>query len=220
VKKSATNAAALQEPTYLVQRLTKPWPRKNAPGILGPDNPFAFGGGYKNGGLSDDAMELLRPCFGFDYMGSAEYEFGAVPKALQKVAVLADEDNLAGWQIEVDKATIYPGWLEKNQQQTGMATVYVLGDRRLEQAITERIQWIAMEHQENPHPEWGVMKQTIQFKESANFGFTLLSREYTDRNGGWLELDNGFLFFTDEQMWARTAAIFGVQTGVEIESDE
>lgn len=54
--------------TYLVQRLNRP--------TNGYDNPFSFGGGLKNGGLSEDAMKLLRPIFSFDYMGSAEFEFG------------------------------------------------------------------------------------------------------------------------------------------------
>ena len=62
---------------YLVQRLKKP---------LGQSNPFAFGGGYKNGGLSEKAMDLLKNIFRFDYMGSAEFEWGAVPKAFQRLA--------------------------------------------------------------------------------------------------------------------------------------
>ncbi len=27
---------------------------------------------------------------------------------------------------------------------------------------------------------------------------------------GWLELDNGFLFFTDVEMWRRASGLFGV----------
>ena len=56
---------------YLIQRLEK---SKNYV------NPFSFGGGLVNGGLSKDAMSLLKPIFSFDYMGSAEFDFGVLPK--------------------------------------------------------------------------------------------------------------------------------------------
>jgi hypothetical protein len=46
---------------------------------------FSFGGGLKNGGLSEEAMEILNPIMRFDYMGSAEFEFGALPEALNKM---------------------------------------------------------------------------------------------------------------------------------------
>jgi hypothetical protein len=68
---------------YLVQRLKKP---------IGQVNPFSFGGGYKNGGMSDEAMAILKEIFSFDYMGSAEFEFGAVPKAFQ--ALTEEQANL------------------------------------------------------------------------------------------------------------------------------
>lgn len=67
------------ERSYLIQRLKDPY--------LGHEkNPFSFGGGYKNGGLADEAIDLLKDIFSFDYMGAAEFEFGALPKALNRIA--------------------------------------------------------------------------------------------------------------------------------------
>ena len=51
---------------------------------------FSFGGGLKNGGLSNDAMNLIRNICRFDYMGAAEYEFGAVPESLSYIAQNAE----------------------------------------------------------------------------------------------------------------------------------
>lgn len=94
----------MEQRTYLVQRL-------NAP--QGFDNPFAFGGGLKNGGLADDAMEILRGIFSFDYMGAAEFEFGAVPEALNRIA----NSPLEAGEFSIDGTTIYlltpEGWLEE-----------------------------------------------------------------------------------------------------------
>ncbi len=54
--------------SWLIQRLKPAYP-----GLvqLWVDNPFAFGGGLRNGGLSGEAMNLLRGIFSFDYMGAA-----------------------------------------------------------------------------------------------------------------------------------------------------
>ena len=45
-------------------------------------SPYSFGGGFRNGGLTQEALTLFEGIFTFDYMGSAEFEFGAVPNAL------------------------------------------------------------------------------------------------------------------------------------------
>lgn len=71
--------------TNLIQRLMKP--RKTKEGVLSKAGEgFSFGGGMRNGGLGPEAMDLLRPIFGFDYMGAAEFEFGAVPKSMSEIA--------------------------------------------------------------------------------------------------------------------------------------
>jgi len=63
---------------WLIQRLKKPY-QSNGQGLekLGfKDNPFAFGVGLLNGGISPEAMDLTREIWRYDYMGSAEFEWG------------------------------------------------------------------------------------------------------------------------------------------------
>lgn len=79
--------------TWLVQRLRKPY---NHP-AFGADNPFSFGGGLRNGGLNDEAMGLLRGIFSFDYMGAAEFEFGAIPQAFDRLRESGDDIVLCEW---------------------------------------------------------------------------------------------------------------------------
>ena len=86
--------------TYLIQRLNKPQDL-SALGIK--DNPFSFGGGYKNGGLSDEAMKYLRGIFSFDYMGAAEFEWGAVPEALNFIA----RATLLSGRVKIGDKEIY-----------------------------------------------------------------------------------------------------------------
>lgn len=62
---------------YLIQRIEPP---------ITFINPFSFGGGLRNGGLLPEAMSLLKGIFSFDYMGSAEFEYGAIPNSLDHIA--------------------------------------------------------------------------------------------------------------------------------------
>lgn len=164
--------------SWLVQRLERPFKR------MGPltDNPFSFGGGYKNGGLTDEAMGLLRGIFGFDYMGSAEFEFGAVPKALQQIA----KAELTAFTFDIDGHTIYS-----------------LAPAAWKTDVEARIREFA-------EKDYG--PGAYRLKEITRLHAVLNDEPYTDRLAGWLELDNGFMFFTDEEMWSKTCKLFGVET--------
>lgn len=75
---------------YLIQRLDAP---------KGYDNPFSFGGGKINGGINQEAFNVIKKIWSFDYMGSAEFEWGAVPAALQamldaELATIGLNDNI------------------------------------------------------------------------------------------------------------------------------
>lgn len=62
-------------------------------------NPFNFGCGLINGGLTKEAMNIVKDIFAFDYMGAAEFEWGAVPTALGKIFALAVENKLSSFQL-------------------------------------------------------------------------------------------------------------------------
>ena len=65
--------------TYLIQRLKKSQAEKfKKRGLMG--NPF--GGGID---LNREAYNALAQFISFDYMGSAEFEFGALPEAISSI---------------------------------------------------------------------------------------------------------------------------------------
>lgn len=178
--------------SWLVQRLHKP---HAGFGQLGKDNPFSFGGGYRNGGLSPEAMDLLRNVWSFDYMGAAEFEFGAVPEALHRLAKSA----LTGFSFTVPLADVPANWRDKSKTKPkGEATIYVLCPAHHADEICNRIN------------EWA-RTEDVQLKEGLKLTTSLRPVETWDSETcGWLELDNGFLFFTDETMWENACALFGV----------
>ena len=67
-------------------------------------NPFSFGAGLRNGGLTPEATTLLKDIFSFDYMGSAEFEFGALPKALE---ALSESKSLIHFTVTKNNQPLY-----------------------------------------------------------------------------------------------------------------
>jgi hypothetical protein len=175
-----TDTTAMRR-SWLIQRLKQPYPQDS---VLGADNPFAFGGGYRNGGLSDEAMGLLRGIFSFDYMGAAEFEWGAVPKAMQSLAKQAKK--LTAYPLDVDDHRLY-----------------VLCQQAHADEVSERITGWATER-------YNDLKEQTRLSSALN-----PERDWDREVCGWLELDNGFFFFTDEAMWRATARLFGVAPGGE-----
>jgi hypothetical protein len=180
--------------SYLIQRLHKPYIKLNIPGTGVVDNPFSFGGGLKNGGLSDTAMDLLRGVMSFDYMGSAEFEFGAVPQAFAFIASQAIEQNLVIGEIFL-----------QNQ------SVYYICPKPYEEEVKKRISALG----ENEHNAFRLkercgLQDYLQAEEIAKIRKNPRIVEYYKKNVGWLELDNGFMFFTDKDMFKGVCKLFGV----------
>lgn len=200
-----TTQTQLPRESYLIQRLDPPFKSEHPLG--GKDNPFAFGGGYRNGGLSDEAMDLLRDIFRFDYMGAAEFEFGAVPEALNKIAKAAQDGNLSAWRFSVLYSKVQaPSCWRKGEAELNppaprsRATLFAIAPTQWRDAVEERVVALAS-------------KNSPRTKEAVNLSTVLrpTNSEYQPRTRGWLELDNGFFFFADPDMWAATATLFGVE---------
>lgn len=163
--------------TWLIQRLNKPYGGK---GIF-KDNPFSFGGGLINGGLSKEAMDLLRPIFSFDYMGSAEFEFGAVPKSLDHII-----KNIKEYNARTIKIAKQP--------------VYVIAPAALSEKIDELLNQLA---KDKIH-----CKESVNFDSAL--GLDKYFPKEKCNTIGWLELDNHFMFFVDETAYKSVAILFGL----------
>ena len=176
----------LENSSYLIQRLKKPF--KETPNSLNTAllSALSFGGGLKNGGLSDEAMSLISPLMRFDYMGSAEFEWGAIPNFFKNIAKKIS--TYTAWQLEVNKHK-----------------VYVVGETELMEAINYRIGQIA-----DPYKHKLFFKESPQFNIAVNNAASCVPIE-TD-TVGWLELDNEFMFFVDEQMFNGVVNLFNIQT--------
>ena len=172
--------------TWLVQRLMKPIDYRT----------ISFGGGYKNGGLSDEAFTILKGIWNFDYMGAAEFEFGAVPEALGNIAKTAEDKQLICGSVKLHYK--YADW-RTDEESEGNERVYYLCPKEFESEIKKRL------------AKWA-MSDRNDTKERIELNMSMSGKEASRCSYGWLELDNGFMFFTDEKMWRGSCDMFGVKT--------
>ena len=161
--------------TYLVQRLQTPLSFEK---IGLKDNPFTFGGGLKNGGLSNDAMDVLRSIFSFDYMGSAEFEWGAIPQSLTNIV-----ENLIHYSahsIEINKVP-----------------VYIICNTEQYDLVEQRVRELAVEQKLTLKEYCGLELCIIDILKNRPYRFV-----------GWLELNNDFMFFVDKEVFKNVVNLF------------
>lgn len=192
--------------SYLIQRLLKP-----IVPVEGKFDPsmLAFGGGLKNGGLSDEAVKLFREVFSFDYMGSAEFEWGAVPKALEGIWNLRERYTAFRKTISYHyfssfnyESNNYEDVLSNPKHLRGKVTVGIICSKDDLQEVTNRIEaWADDDY----------FKQGGRLKETTLFPYACSGKDTSIRPyKGWLELDNGFFWFVDDEMFQKTAELFGI----------
>lgn len=176
---------------WLIQRLKQPYKTENQLTTL--LDAFSFGGGLKNGGLTDDAMKLLKTCFTFDYMGSAEFEFGAVPAALAYIY-----DNRKKYETFELPVTTEEGC-------DGLLLCII------PTAFKDEIRTFLL--REVYKDRYGDLKEITRLHAVVRVPPEDLPKQ---RIQGWLELDNGFFFFTDSEMYEKVAALFGLEMPEEV----
>lgn len=147
-----------------VQRLNKPY---------GKSNPFSFGGGYINGGLSDEAMDILNQIFSFDYMGSAEFEWGAVPTALTSLVDLRNDGKITNYILD-DK-------------------VYVICPQAIKEELNE---WLRECMKDEPNPrlkEYLGLERSLKQDEPRTLGWLKIEEDKRCKEP--------FMFFVNKEMY-------------------
>jgi hypothetical protein len=129
-------------------------------------------------------MNIIHEIFRFDYMGSAEFEWGAVPQALRFLAKQAVKQNLINGLVHVSKNRV----------------VYYICPLEYETGVVERIKFLSKEQYA------GNLKEHCGLCEKLDPQY-----KYSQDLAGWLELDNGFMFFIDKVMYEKTCKLFGIK---------
>lgn len=166
-------------------------------------NAFSFGGGYVNGGLTKAAMSLLKNICSFDYMGAAEFEFGAVPAAFNVMAGQAAKNELVAGKVKLkghtqdydaEERRAVPGTKVEKE-----FSVFFLCHKDWVEEVGARIHGFAAN-------KYDRTKERVCLHEAL-----FPTYKWDTRVQGWLELDNGFIFTIDPAMFQKFADVFGVK---------
>lgn len=187
-----TNTNPEMRNSYLVQRLRRP--THSTFNGLPLDNMFAFGGGFVNGGMSKQGMDAIKDIFAFDYMGSAEFEFGAVPQALSKMVTV--HEDLVAFTVNVETKAEKANSYDKNLHFEPIKTkIYAISTKAQKEEVSKRIKNFARNPYGNDTKGPVLLNQTIRKINT--------SKSNCDDYVGWLELDNAFMFFYDQETWKK-----------------
>lgn len=197
--------------SWLVQRLKKPPKKTGSPLDLAHR---AFGGGAL--GLTKDAWDLVDQFFEIDYMGSAEYEFGTIPQVLHDLAMDADSKDdskrLVAFSFVIERKNVKenprrkwsnPGRRGKKKAKvppkpTEPVTIYVLARGGQREGAEASIR--------------AIVSGERRTRDGSHIEHTLDPiSDFDTKVVGWLELTNGFFFFTDHEMWTGVCRLFGME---------
>ena len=145
----------------------------------GVTNPFSFGMG--GSGLSTEAEDLVVKVWSWDYMSAAEFEHGEVQIALEKIYNYVKAGSVVTGTVD----------LSKGRQ------VYFLAQQGTEIEVEQLIRQLSQGEGE------------LGLKKTCGLRYTLEGFEDAKNTVGWLELDNGFMFFTDKTMYENALGMFG-----------
>lgn len=187
---------------FLLQRMLKPFPK------TGDENKdrqlellssaFTFGGGYKNGGLSDEAWKVISEIWRYDYMGSAEFEFGALPKSFEYIN--KNFSNYVTGEIEVE--CLRDKWDTPDKKEIiTKGIVYYFVEKEKEKELKKYIKHFA--NRNKRPPEKYFTKEFIGLERGLN-----PIKEHELNYGGWHCIYNNFLMFTDKTMFNKFKTIF------------
>jgi hypothetical protein len=192
--------------TRLIQRLELP--SKLSGGGL------SFGGGFKHGGLSDDAWDLLKDICTFDYMGAAEFEMGALPQALYAIS---KADDLEAYTLDVTgnpefsllsqrwQACDSSGLAKIKNDYKLSATVFVLAPKKIRLHVDQTIYRIAGGDEDFLQERTNLRRSVFCPWYWSDHEEDAWEHSITQ---GWIELNNGYMFFASEDMWRDFCNLF------------
>lgn len=183
---------------------------------------------HEQGGISIDpglgftpgVLKVIQEdLFTFAYMGSAEFEWGALPKAFREIQVLLKQKAFCVSQIEVDVTHEFSRVPPKEPDVFGpvRTPVYIIAPKDIEQNVQAFVSAVANGKERrlkaSTYFREAVFKNVIEMAYSDEMRNRALGKpvDYIEgfdgrgeKVGGWLDIQNHFFFFIDKEMFEST----------------
>lgn len=155
-------------------------------------------------GLTTKAWDVLDELCTIEYMGAAEYEFGKLPKFLGGFLDVAEEKGLSTFSFVLGPNERELSFNRKHHNSS--APLPPAQDVRLYGiCVTDQVDLIVDRIRE-------LAKDSCRVKRGSGLSNALDPYDNDNPVTGWVELSNGFLFFSDETMWRGFSDLFSVDT--------
>lgn len=188
----------------LIQRMKQP----RDPSALG------FDGNNTRSSFSKKGWDTLRAICTFEYMGAAEFETDALAKAFHAINEAKD---LEAYTLEVKGHPEFPWYSRKMQAFESEALETIKKSHELSTTV-----FVLAPKKIRPHVELVIRRishgDEVFLSERTKLRDTMFSTWYwTDetedvwtrtRTQGWIEFDNGYMFFANEGMWRSFCELF------------
>ena len=168
----------LEYEPYLIQRLLKPQLEK-------PSIPVDIEEEERSGKtLSQEFLLSLKSVMCFEYMGSAEFEWGAIPRCLYRI--LDNREEFFATKFQAQGKDIY---------------IICKDDEEYMSDIQRAIKRFSISDYGNRTKETVGLYDSLIYKKSIS-------------PCGWLDIQNDFFFFTDRAMFEGVATLFYIKQNI------
>lgn len=174
---------------YLIQRLLPPF--ANAAENRGKTSVDMVFGGARD--LSQEQHDVICDIFRLDNMGSAHFEFGAIPNALYR---LATNENLRAFQVDM-VSTAKGGTLSYMKLKPKIQTLHIIADPQSLPDILLEIKALVDGDEQGLkcNADVGLAIHLAEIQQVKSWAQNMKAA------CGWHDIQNDFLFFTDKAMF-------------------
>lgn len=212
--------------THCIQRLGPPLSEKDG---VQPIQCDAWLGLAPFAGMPVQARRAFSALSTLEYMGSAEFEFGAIPQTLeyiveqmQKGELIAYEHVCSGsierhYSVELSEIP----WIKDlpEVKRNAILDAFSYDNKDVVSPILIEVSVYAISPRHfRPHVDAIIdalaAQENVRLKEPAHFREVLFSppefQRHVPTTVGWMEIDNGFLFFADKSIWEKWLQALGL----------
>ena len=141
---------------------------------------------------------MISEIWRYDYMGSAEFEFGDLPKSLEHIAKKHKNYTIGSVKVKVSGKLKY----SDKTKITKEGDVFFVTEAKY---FDDTKKWIETMAKGEGY------EQNYRTKENVGLNSHLIGKEYSEDNTGWHDIHNHYLFFTDKSMCEKFCKLLGIE---------
>ncbi len=159
-------------------------------------------------GFKESFLKTIKQIMSFDYMGSSEFEFGAVPRAFDAYIAEIKKGNIQTKTINLEllPPRFAPFETRDKLPPSKSAEIYIIAPTSLMNKVVQFLEELALEEPR--------LKEVSNFADSIYAEDIIKLSAYAsgERTVGWFDIQYGYFFFRDKEMFENMKIASGLET--------